>query len=98
MRCDSETAYLTDFSIYFGQGETASEKGLGYDVVTNLTRDIQSKNHQFFFDNYFTSDKVMEDCWPKTSVRMNRHGFPDDLKDKLGLQSGKVNYSSSTDR
>lgn len=69
MRCDSETAYLTDFSIYFGQGEAASEKGLGYDVVTNLTRDIQSKNHQFFFDNYFTSDKVMEDCWPKSSMR-----------------------------
>lgn len=38
MRCNSETAYLTVFSIYLGRGEAASENGLGHDV-TNLTEE-----------------------------------------------------------
>lgn len=95
MRCDSETEYLTDFSIYLGRGEAASENGLGYNVVTNLPRDIQGKNHHVFLDNYFTSVKLMEDLLAQNiyacrAVRMNRHGFPDDLKGKLGLQRGKL--------
>lgn len=69
MRCDSETAYLTDFSIYFGRGEAASENGLGYNVVTNLPRDIQGKHHHVFLDNYVTSVKLMEDLLAQTSMR-----------------------------
>ncbi|XP_062606783.1 piggyBac transposable element-derived protein 4-like [Saccostrea cucullata] len=94
MRCDSENAFLTDFNIYLGKGEATSEHGLGHDVVTKLSRDITGKNHHLYFDNYFTSVKLMEDLLEENiyacgTVRMNRRGFPDDLKGRLRLQRGQ---------
>ncbi|XP_062583062.1 piggyBac transposable element-derived protein 4-like [Saccostrea cucullata] len=91
MRCDSENAFLTDFNIYLGKGEAVSEHGLGHDVITKLSRDITGKNHHLYFDNYFTSIKLMEDLLAEniyacSTVRMNRRGFPDDLKGRLRLQ------------
>ena len=58
---------------------------MGYDVVTNLTRDLQGKHFHLFFDNYFTGVKLTEDLlanglYSCGTVRTNRRGFPDDLK------------------
>lgn len=94
MRCDSENAFLTDFDIYLGKGTANSEHGLGHDVVTKLTRDLTGKYFRVFFDNYFTSVQLMQDLladriYACGTVRMNRRGFPDDLKGRLHLQRGQ---------
>lgn len=93
MRCDADTVFLTDFEIYLGRATQHSEHGLGYDVVTNLTRDLQGKHFHLFFDNYFTGIKLAEDLlanglYSCGTVRMNRRGFPDDLK-RLKMRRGE---------
>ena len=55
------TVFLTYFDIYLGRATPQSEHGLGYDVVTNLTRDLQGKHFHLIFDNYFTGVKLTED-------------------------------------
>lgn len=93
MRCDSENAYLTDFNIYLGRGPQ-SENGLGYDVVHQLTRDLTNKYYHVFYDNFFYSgvklaeDLLAEGIYSCGTVRMNRRGFPDDLK-RIKLQCGQ---------
>ncbi len=63
MRCDSiaESCYLNEFNIYLGKGDGGvTEHGLGYNVVTSLCQSLHGKYHHVFFDNYFTSKKLME--------------------------------------
>jgi hypothetical protein len=50
MRCDADTAFLSDFNIYLGRGTHQSEHGLGYEVVTTLTNDLHGKFHHVFYD------------------------------------------------
>lgn len=93
MRCDADNAFLTDFNIYLGRGSHESEHGLGYDVVNKLTRDLTNKYYHVFFDNYFTSVKLAVDLladgiYSCGTVRINRKGFPDDLK-KLKMRRGE---------
>lgn len=87
------TVFLTDFDIYLGRATQQSEHGLGYDIVTNLTRDLQGKHFHLFFDNYFTGVKLTEDLlanglYSCGTVRMNRRGFLDDLK-RLKMRRGE---------
>jgi hypothetical protein len=94
MRCDAENAFLTDFNIYLGKSESVSENGLGHDVVSTLSRDLVGKNFHLYFDNYFTSVKLLEDLlsdkiYACGTVRVNRRGFPTDLKGRLRLQRGQ---------
>ena len=91
--CDSENAFLSDFNVYLGKGN-ASEHGLGYHVATRMTRDITGKYFRVYFNNYFTSVQLMihllaDDIYSCETVRMNRRGFPDDLKGRLRLQRGQ---------
>jgi len=85
MRCDADNAFLTDFNIYLGRGTHNAEHGLGYDVVHNLSRDLQGKNFHVFYDNYFTGVKLAEDMLVQKiytcgTIRINRSGFPVELK------------------
>ncbi|XP_056001537.1 piggyBac transposable element-derived protein 4-like [Ostrea edulis] len=50
--------------------------------------------YHVYFDNYFTSVKLMEDLlaqkiYPCGTVRTNRRGFPNDLKGRLRMQRGE---------
>lgn len=94
MRCDSVNAFLTDFEIYLGRGTQVSTHGLGHEVVTQLTRDITGSYFRVYFDNYFSSVQLMLDLladkiYACGTVRINRRGFPDDLKGRLKLQRGQ---------
>ena len=113
MRCDSipESCYLNKFNIYLGKGEGGvTEHGLGYNVVTSLCQSLHGKYHHVFFDNYFTSKKLMENLlnngvYSAGTVRQNRCGFPEDLKrvkkllargDRLLRQSTDTNNLTAT--
>lgn len=59
-----------------------------------MTRDITVIHFRVYFDNYFTSVQLMVDLladkiYVCRTVRINRRGFPDDLKGRLLLQRGQ---------
>ena len=70
--------------IYTGR-EGSGEKQLGQRVVKDLTRLLKGKNHHVFFDNFFTSEKLLEDLLEDDimacgTARKDRKGFPMALK------------------
>ncbi|CAG2252725.1 unnamed protein product [Mytilus edulis] len=95
MRCDSKSGYCHKFDIYMGK-ETAvdSTKGLGHRVVEKLAEDLHHKNHHLYFDSYFTSIPLLQDLLSNGiygcgTIRQNRKGFPQDLKNAPRMQTGQ---------
>ena len=52
--------YFSKFNVYTGK-EKEREQGLGEHVVKTLTKGLEHKHHHVFFDNFFTSVKLLED-------------------------------------
>ena len=79
VRADSHHGYFSDFSVYEGQSESAgsSQDGLGMRVVKSLTRHLVGKFHHIYFDNFFSSPKLLHDL-----VRVNCRGWLNELKNK----------------
>nr|XP_022910744.1 piggyBac transposable element-derived protein 3-like [Onthophagus taurus] len=102
-RCDSETGYLYEFSIYTGKTDGV-EKGLGAKVVKNLTQhliDNNIKNVHVTFDNFFTDNKLLEylyehNIYATGTVRRHREGLPQLTKGpnarKLKLSKGEFKW------
>ena len=89
VRADSHHGYFSDFSVYEGQSESAgsSQDGLGMRVVKSLTRHLVGKFHHIYFDNFFSSPKLLHDLlqdgiYACGTVRVNRRGWPNELKNK----------------
>ena len=64
---------------------TSTEHDLGARVVKTLTSDLKKKYHHVYFDNYFTSLKLLEDLekdntYACGTARKDRKGFPPQLK------------------
>ena len=81
---DSHNGYFHKFQVYTGK-EGSGEKQLGQRVVKDLTQDLKGKNHHVFFDNFFTSEKLMRDLaddniYACGTARKDRRGFPPSLK------------------
>ena len=55
---DSTNGYFSRFDIYQGREENR-EVGLSEHVVKKLTKELKHKYHHVFFDNYFTSLKLL---------------------------------------
>ena len=82
MAADSANGYVLNFEVYLGK-EPGRERqnGLGYDVVMNMTEPFWNKNHHVYFDNFFSSPKLLEDLLERktyacSTVRVNRKGLP----------------------
>ena len=89
VRADSHHGYFSEFSVYEGQSESAasSQDGLGMRVVKSLTRHLVGKFHHIYFDNFFSSPKLLHDLledgiYACGTVRVNRRGWPNELKNK----------------
>ena len=88
VRADSHNGYFCQFEVYTGKGTTIlPELGLGGSVVKQLTRTLAGKHPHIFCDNFFTSaalfaDLLLDGIYACGTVRTNRRGFPDELKDK----------------
>ena len=87
---DASNGYVLNFSVYTGKeaGETRIH-GLGYDVVTKLITPFMNKNHHVFFDNFFTSTRLLEhleaqDTFCCGTVRSHLNGLPSCARRKLG--------------
>ena len=63
----------------------SAEKQLGQRVVKELTCHLKGKNHHVFFDNFFTSEQLIQDLlkdgiYGCGTARKDRKGFPELLK------------------
>ena len=81
---DSSNGYFSRFDIYTGRKEDR-EVGLGAYVVKKLTEGLKDKHHHVFFDNYFTSFRLLEDLekdgiYGCGTARRDRKEFPASLK------------------
>ena len=84
---DSTNGYTVDFDVYVGRkaGNAPSENGLGYETVMNLLDDYTKQGYHVYFDNFYTSVKLVKDLFslgvPSTGTASeNRKGFPDSMK------------------
>ena len=55
MCADAPNGFVCNMQVYTGKKDDgATEHGLGYRVVRDLTRPFINKNHHVFADNFFT--------------------------------------------
>ena len=94
MRADSNSAYVSKFTVYEGKIRNQTEKGLGANTVMRLTESIQGHYHHIYFDNFFTGIDLLlnllrNGTYGCGTMRQDRKGFPSSLKPfvKKGLQS-----------
>jgi hypothetical protein len=80
---DSSNGYTIDFNVYIGksQHEAPSSNGLGYDVVMKLVNPYLGQGYHVFFDNFFTSPKLVQYLFSNRTpssgtCRTSREGFP----------------------
>jgi hypothetical protein len=86
---DSLNGYTCDFEVYIGKNDTnpPTENGLGYDVVMRLVRRLLNQGYRVFFDNFYTSVKLVKDLFQNGTpscgtVAENRVDFPKSMKGK----------------
>ena len=66
--CEAETGYYLQFQIYTGKSETeGAEHGLSYRVVFDLLHNYLDKNFPVYFDNFYTSYKLVHDLRNKST-------------------------------
>ena len=87
---DSHTGYFSKFDIYCGKS-SSSEKNLATRVVKSLTEPLKGKFHHVYFDNFFTSERLVTELeedglYACGTARKDRRGFPEQLK-KVNLKS-----------
>ena len=80
---DAANGYMYDFNVYTCATEER-ETGLGEKVVLTLAESIKGKNHQLYFDNYFTSISLMtkllaQGTYACGTIRTNRKHYPSEI-------------------
>ncbi|XP_038056346.1 piggyBac transposable element-derived protein 4-like [Patiria miniata] len=84
---DSENGYCSRFQVYTGRVENAPEVGLPSRVVNDLPEDFRNQGYHLYTDNFYTSptsciNLLRKDILSCGTVRVNRIGFPKELKPK----------------
>ena len=98
---DGHNGYFHKFQIYSGK-EGTQKVNLGARVVKTLTNHLRGKFHLIFFNNFFTSLKLLEDLEVDGlhgcgTVRKHRIGFPPTLKTlKLTSRYNTFKYYNSS--
>jgi hypothetical protein len=95
--CDI-TGYLYCFDIYTGKKDTVkSNFGLAYDVVMNLVKKLPKATYHLFMDNFYTGIQLVRDLlcmniYATGTVRANREGFPQSVRDWKVKNPGDSGY------
>lgn len=110
MAADSSNGYVLNFDIYLGSEEGRRRiHGLGYDVVMNMVKPYLNKQHHVFFDNFFSSPRLLEhlemqNTFACSTVRCNRKGLPPCASAKINVgelvqaQKGKILFTKWHDK
>ena len=58
----SPRTYLMKFEVYLGKNQSATPTKFGpnFDVVARLTKELEGKHHRVFFDNYYSSVRLVK--------------------------------------
>lgn len=95
--CDSLSGYCLQFQIYTGKVDDAVEHGLSYRVVFDLlVEKFLNKHYQVYFDNFYTSYKLVNDLGEKETyacgtLRKGRAQLPEEME-SAKLQVGQSIY------
>lgn len=94
---DSKTGFIIKFDIYTGKSNDTSKNPLGERVVLNLISNTLGCGSLVAFDNYFTSPSLMEklveqEIYAVGTVRTNRKGLPEMMKEKQKMERGEYTY------
>ena len=98
-----DSGYIGQFEVYQGKGEEVKDHsvpdgyGLGERVIHNFTRPLTGKNYQVFFDNFFSSVRLMEDLkkddvLAAATIRANRKNLPQLIEDKKLKERGQSDH------
>jgi len=84
-RCCSKTGYVYQFDIYLGRKTATQEYNLGKSVVLQLCEKLNGSYCQVFFDNFFTSPRLIKQLFENGiyamgTARVNRKNMPRRLK------------------
>lgn len=89
MVCDSSNGYCFKFELYTGKTHpyNTSGNGVTYDLVMHMMRDLFGQGYQLYVDNYYSSPTLFSDLrvlgvTATGTLRTNRKGVPQELKDK----------------
>lgn len=90
-----KSGYLKKFQIYTGK-EGPREKLLGPRVVKDLCKGLENKNHRLYFDNYFSTVKLLAELKERgiyacSTINKNRKNFPTFKADKR-MKRGEYDY------
>ena len=85
MLADAATGYVLKFSVYEGKTNNTVEKGLGANVVLNMTENLHHRYHHVFFDNFFMWIDLMLNLmrlgtYACGTMRQDRKGYPQCFK------------------
>ena len=110
MAADSSNGYVLNFDVYLGK-EPGQRRihGLGYDVVTKMITPFMNKNHHVYFDNFFSSVRLLEHLrvqktYACATIRINRKDLPPCARQKLRpgqqvvRQKGKLVFTKWHDK
>src|SRR6267154_948832 len=84
---EADTGYAFQVEVYEGKARTEARvalrtlNGLGFDVVSELTKQYQGKNHVVYIDRFFSSPALAEyllqhKIYVNSTVMLNRKGLP----------------------
>ena len=95
--CEAKTGYCLQFQIYTGKSETkGAEHGLSYKVVFDLLLNYLDKNFHVYFDNFYTSYKLVNDLKNTSTfscgtIQVDQGLFPIDFKNSK-LEKNKSKF------
>ncbi|XP_071129298.1 piggyBac transposable element-derived protein 4-like [Mytilus edulis] len=101
MISDSSNGYVSKFKLYTGKsGIGPSSNGATYDLVMDMLRGMYEKGYNLYCDNYYTSPQLFWDLYglgvgATGTVRSNRRGIPQFLKDKKLTNKGDLSVMSN---
>lgn len=86
-RADSINGYLSDFEICTGKCEDGVTRDSGFSVVTKLCSGLHGKRHEVYFDNCFTSLKLLQTLFRNRThscgtLKSGKRNFPKEMFDK----------------
>ena len=74
VRSDATNGFVSTMQVYTGKKSGGQPKhGLGNRDVSDLVSDLMGKNYHIFCDNFFTSVRLAEDCFPTNCTFAEQH-------------------------
>ena len=99
--CEAVSGYCLQFQIYTGKSADGAEHGLAYRVVFDLILPYLDKGYHLFFDNFYTSLKLLKDLLARATyscgtIRSDRGAFPVSFRNAK-LERGETEYIRNGD-